>query len=105
VALVGTVCALVSPSVDHIAWWRDHVHKLLHWSQACKFITLIQPSSAAAERVFSLLANSFNNNQESALKDYIQTSVMLQYSHCRMTSFCKVTQSFFEQFMRIMGTH
>ena len=33
----------------------------------CKFITLIQPSSAAAERVFSLLANSFNSNQESAI--------------------------------------
>ena len=28
--------------------------------------TLIQLSSAAAERVFSLLANSFNSNQESA---------------------------------------
>ena len=50
--------------------------------EACKvFITLIQPSSAAAERVFSLLASSFNNNQESALEDYIQTSVMLQYNH------------------------
>ena len=48
----------VSPSVDPIVWWRDHAHKLPHWSQACKFITLIQPSSAAAERVFSLLANS-----------------------------------------------
>ena len=71
----------VSPSVDPIVWWRDHAHKLPHWSQACKFITLIQPSSAAAERVFSLLANSFNNNQESALEDYIQTSVMLQYNH------------------------
>ena len=32
--------------------------------------TLIQPSSAAAERVFSLLANSFNSNQESALEYY-----------------------------------
>ena len=36
--------------------------------------TLIQPSSAAAERVFSLLANSFNSNQESALEYYIQAS-------------------------------
>ena len=33
-----------------------------------------QPSSAAAERVFSLLANSFNSNQESALEYYIQAS-------------------------------
>ena len=33
------------------------------------------------DRLFSLLANSFNN-QESALEDYIQNSVMLQYNHC-----------------------
>ena len=59
-----------------IQWRRDHAHKLPYWSQACNFITLIQPSSAAAERVFSLLANSFNSNQESALEDYIQTSLM-----------------------------
>ncbi len=71
----------VSPSVDPIVWWRDHAYRLPHWSEACKLITLIQPSSAAAERVFSLLANSFNNTQESALEDYIETSVMLQYNH------------------------
>ena len=27
----------VSPSVVPIVWWRDHTHKLPHWSQACKF--------------------------------------------------------------------
>ena len=31
------------------------------------------------DRLFSLLANY---NQESALEDYIQNSVMLQYNHC-----------------------
>ena len=80
-----------------IQWRRDHAHKLPHWSQACNFITLIKPSSAAAERVFSLLANSFNSNQESALEEYIRTSVMytvLQYNHCQMISFCTVTQVF-----------
>ena len=38
--------------------------------------TLIQPSSAAAERVFSLLANSFNSNQESALEYTFKPLVM-----------------------------
>ena len=37
-----------------------------------KYLTLIQPSSAAAERVFSLLANSFGSKQENALGDYIK---------------------------------
>jgi len=36
----------------------------------CNYGTLIQPSSAA-ERVFSLLANSFKSCQQSALVDYI----------------------------------
>ena len=47
-------------------------------AQACKYVTLIQPSSAAAERDFSLLANSLS--QESALEDYIEASLMLQYN-------------------------
>ena len=39
---------------------------------------LVQPSSAASERIFSLLNNSFTSQQESSLKDldYIQLSVM-----------------------------
>ena len=45
-----------------------------------KYLTLIQPSSAAAERVFSLLANSFGSKQENALGDYIEASVVLQYN-------------------------
>ena len=53
------------------------------------------------DRLFSLLANSFNNNQESALKDYIQNSVMLQYNHCWMISFCTVTQSFLSNLWEI----
>ena len=41
---------------------------------------LLQPSSAATEWVFSLLSNSFKENQQNALEDYISTSVMLQYN-------------------------
>ena len=44
------------------------------------WMLLVQPSSAAAERVFSLLQNSFSKGQTSALQDYIQISVMLQYN-------------------------
>ena len=39
----------------------------------------VQPSSAAAERVFSLLKSSFGDQQEAALQDYIETSLMLQF--------------------------
>ena len=39
---------------------------------------LVQPSSAAAERVFSILQR-FTAQQQSSLEDYLELSVMLQY--------------------------
>ena len=36
--------------------------------------------SAAVERVFSILKASFNEQQDCALVDYIQASVMAQYN-------------------------
>ena len=42
------------------------------------FLTVIQIS--AAERVFSILKASFNEQQDCALVDYIQASVMAQYN-------------------------
>ena len=40
---------------------------------------LVQPSSAAAERVFSILQR-FTAQQQSSLEDYLELSVMLQYN-------------------------
>ena len=68
----------VSPSVDKNDWWMKHETELPHWSRACKMVLLVQPSSAAAERVFSLLSNSFTERQMSSLEDYIETSIMIQ---------------------------
>ena len=44
------------------------------------FAYCIQPSSAAAERAFSILNSSFGDRQESSLQDYIECSVLLQYN-------------------------
>jgi len=49
-------------------------------SAVVKQVLLVQPSSAAAERVFSLLSAAFSDQQDSALADYLQASVMLQYN-------------------------
>ena len=48
--------------------------------QVGQLIILVQPSSAAAERVFSTLQNSFSQEQNSSLEDYFSTSIMLQYN-------------------------
>ena len=71
----------VSPDINKIEWWKRHEEDLPQWSKCCKMLLLIQPSSAAAERVFSILTNSFNYRQEGSLRDYIETSVMLQYNY------------------------
>ena len=69
---------------DHkLTGWANHKHTLPHWSSLVKKLLLIQPSSASAERVFSLLTNAFGSQQESALQDYLEASVMLRYNNAK----------------------
>ena len=75
------VCEGVHPSVDPIDWWKSHGEEFTTWYESFKLVLLVQPSSAVAERVFSILANSFSSKQESALEDYFQLSVMLNYNY------------------------
>ena len=62
-----------------ILWWKNHEKDLSNWASAFKAIILVQPSSAAAEGVFSLLQSSFTHQQNNSLEDYIEASIMLQY--------------------------
>ena len=62
---------------EQLRWWFDHSNHLLHWSAAVKLLALVQPFSAAAERIFSLLRAAFNDQQEGALEDNLEASVML----------------------------
>ena len=50
------------------------------WAEATRKVLLLQPSSVAAERVFSLLFNSFSSRQDSSLEDYVELSVTIQYN-------------------------
>ena len=70
----------VDTSVDPINWWRQNQIHLPKWSSALQKVLLIQPSSAASERVFSLLNSSFSEQQERALQGYVETSLMLQFN-------------------------
>ena len=70
----------ISPIVDPTKWWERHKEVLPHWANAFRKVVLLQPSSAAAERVFSILTNAFGHLQTSSLEDYVSTSVMLQYN-------------------------
>ena len=70
----------MSADISVAEWWKNHEHELPSWSRACGLIMLVQPSSAAAERVFSLL-QAFSTQQQSSLEDYVSASVMLQYNN------------------------
>ena len=71
----------VDPSYDPLLFRKRHESNLPNWSKAARIVLLVQPSSAASERVFSLLRNSFGERQNSSLQDYIEASLMLQYNN------------------------
>ena len=70
----------VSTEFDVLEWWKRNSDGLSHWSLAARKVLVVQPSPAAAERVFSILSNSFTDQQQHSLEDYVETSVMLQYN-------------------------
>ena len=71
----------ISQSISLLEWWKDNSADLPFWSSAASKVILIQPSSAPAERVFSIMNRSFNDCQCNSLEDYIEASVMLQYNN------------------------
>ena len=71
----------ISDELDPLEWWKLNATALPYWSNAVKKVLAIQPSSAAAERVFSLLNSGFGDLQGNSLKDYIEASIMLRYNH------------------------
>ena len=65
-----------SPDVDTIDWWMNHSEDFPNWSSsAAQMVVLVQPSSAAVERVFSILKVSFGHMQDNSLQEYIESSV------------------------------
>ena len=70
----------ISPEYTTLEFWRDNAVALPKWSESARTVMLLQPSSAAAERVFSLLNNSFGTQQLSSLEDYLEVSLMLQHN-------------------------
>ena len=67
--------------VNVVQWWKTNEADLPHWVSAAKLVLLLQPSSAASERVFSIMT-SFGHLQDMALQDYIECSLMLQFNKC-----------------------
>lgn len=61
-------------------WWSLYGTHSPHWKMLFNVAALLQPSSAGAERVFSMIRWMFGDRQEHALEDYKETSVRLRYN-------------------------
>ena len=62
-----------------LKWWQQQ-DRLPHWQQLARIVFALLPSSAPAERVFSLLQASTSNQQGQRLSDQIEATLMLQYN-------------------------
>ena len=67
---------------DSMRWWKDVSPDRPSWSSAVQKVVLVHPSSAAAERVFSLLVTMFGDQQHDALEDYLEAALMLRVNDC-----------------------
>ena len=73
----------VGASFCPVEWWRLNSTSLPKWLAEARKVLLIQPSSAAAERVFLLLKASFSEQQQLALNDYVEcySTISVNYYH------------------------
>lgn len=65
-----------------LKFFREHGQSFPAWSAAARIIAFTS-TSAASERVFSLMKYIFGNKQESSLMDYAQAACMLRYTSAK----------------------
>ena len=65
---------------DLMQWWRQNGATLPRWFALTCTVVLFQPSSAGAERVFSMLDGMFDADQAAALEDYKTAALMVRYN-------------------------
>ena len=65
---------------EKLQWWSRNEANLPNCSSMVKKVLLVQPSFASAERVFSIMKNFFTNQQDAALEQTVEASVMLYYN-------------------------
>lgn len=73
----------VREEFDVLSWWKDNAVSgdLPNLRRALAVALLYQPSSAAAERVFSLINNYLGKKQMTASDELMKAQVMTQYNN------------------------
>ena len=74
----------VTNDVTLLSWWFSVRRKLPMWYQhVLPQAVMLQPTSATAVRVFSMMEWMFREDQQAALEDYKETALLLRYSSSR----------------------
>ncbi|KAJ1445526.1 hypothetical protein M885DRAFT_579044, partial [Pelagophyceae sp. CCMP2097] len=66
---------------DIAAWWQMAGPMLPATGLCLRGVMAHSPNSAPPERVFSILNDTFDDDQNNAKTDYVQLSLMLQYNN------------------------
>ena len=61
-------------------FWRRCNAELPAWAEAAQMVFCSKPSSAGAERGFSLMNNSFGADRSAALMDMVEGTMMVQFN-------------------------
>ena len=63
-----------------LAFWEDNSNDLPAWSEAARTVFAMKPSSAGAERIFSLLACCFGPSRARSLMDVLEGTLMVKFN-------------------------
>jgi hypothetical protein len=66
---------------DLQAWWREAAAKVLSWAYVLRAVLTNSPNSIPPERCFSILNDTFEDDQTSSAADYIEYSMQPQYMY------------------------
>mmetsp|Transcript_4954 Transcript_4954/g.6529 ORF Transcript_4954/g.6529 Transcript_4954/m.6529 type:complete len:89 (-) Transcript_4954:49-315(-) len=69
-----------------LGFWKRHGSHMPTWARVVKQILILCATSAAVERLFSLLRDKFDQLMGNSLEDYIETSMMLNYNQRKVRS-------------------
>lgn len=64
-----------------LQFWKTNGSKVNTWAKAAQIVFAIPVTSAASERVFSMMEDMFGAGQATALADYIEVAMMLRFNN------------------------
>ena len=75
--------AALEDGQDILQWWAERAKnkQIPAWRMFARNVFSLQPSSAAAERVFSILRSMVDDSQRRVLSDLLEATCMRRYNH------------------------